>query len=266
MPYTVKIEIANNVFQISSDSEWHILWLKDNYSTFVSQASPDLEVFLKLDKKWAERPDSFLPPKAEWRENLLHAKMRSFDIDIDVPGRTAMVRASPQFGIVGLVKFLSSIMLMKKDGFLLHASSVLNGGSSCIFFGPSGSGKTTIARLAGQRAVLSDETAAISRRGNSYYAHATPFAGEFGRVRKNTGGPIKAAFFLNKDTRFFHKRLGRGEAIKKLFCSVMMDLADPGIADSLFSSFDMFVKSVPCYDLYFKPKNTIWRYIDGIAG
>ena len=67
-----------------------------------------------------------------------------------------------------------------------------------MFFGPSGSGKTTIARLSGDRVVLSDETVAIAGDSGSYRAYATPFAGEFGVVKENGRAAVRAAFLIRE--------------------------------------------------------------------
>ncbi|MDD5044474.1 MAG: phosphoenolpyruvate carboxykinase (ATP) [Candidatus Omnitrophica bacterium] len=262
----IKLKIAKNIFRISSENRRPILWLEKNYQTFVSNAKADLEVSLHLEKGWKKKRGTSLAPPSLRQNNRFLSQTRFFDIDMDFNNRKAVISGSEDIGIVSVMTALCSMLLIKEGGFLLHASAVLKDNFSYVFFGPSGSGKTTMARLSeDNKIILTDETTAIVRSNGSYHAYATPFSGDYGMVKKNTGGKIKAVFLLKKDDRFRHVLLKPRDAVRQLFCSAMIPAVDPGIADHLFNTFSKFTGSLPCYELYFKPQPSVWRYIDGLT-
>ena len=267
MMHSLRLNIANTEYQIFTNSLRHILWLKKNYKTFLSlsESKPDLQIILKIDKKWKRDPRLFSPSKSIWHKCRFSTKTRFFDMEIDFKQSKAKVSAAPGLGPVDLVRFSCAIMLIRKEGFFLHASAVLDGKSSFIFFGPSESGKTTIARLSKDKTVLTDETTALARCNGSYNAYATPFAGDFGRVKENTSGPIKAIFLIKKAARFGRKKIKANDAVKQLFCNAIMPIDGPEISYYLFNTFEQFVRRVPCYELYFKAEPEIWRYIHGFV-
>jgi len=263
MKYGIRLKIADTVFQVFSDSKKPILWLRERYQRFFSSLEPDFHVFITLDKNWKKRPSSFLAPRPVLTDSRFSAQTRFFDVRIDFTRRKATVTADPEFGIVPTLAFLCSAVLMKNGGFLLHASAVLKDRFSYVFFGPSESGKTTIARLSKGKTVLTDETAAIVRHNGRYSAYATPFAGEFGDVDENTGGPIKAIFLLRKDSSFGCRALKKSDAVRQLFCNARMPIGSAIMANTLFDTFEGLATKTPCYELSFKPEPKIWRYIDG---
>ena len=261
MEKSIKIDIAGTVYGIHCDNQRPISWLEENYGPFVSSKKAGLDVFLRLSKR--RRSTSPAGHPLAWTNRYFHARTPFADIGIDFEEKKASVRTVSSPPMVDIMRFLCSIMLMKKRGFLLHASAVLDGRSSYIFFGPSESGKTTIARLSRGKTILTDETAAIARHNRSYKAYATPFFGDYGNVEKNANGPLKAVFFIKKSDRFEHKYLKPGEAVKQLFCNAIRVADDPGISKEMFLSFEDITKKVPFYELHFKKTPEIWRYIHG---
>jgi hypothetical protein len=269
MENSLNIKIADTLFKISCNAYQPLRILEEHYRTFLSPfgPEPDLRISVILDEGWQVRAES--PSYAKWNADTFSVKTQYFDAQIDFSKNTADVVQDPDCGIGGPVRILCSWVLMRKGGFLLHASSILNEERrhSYVFSGPSESGKTTIARLSrGKDTVLTDETTAVARCGDSYDAYATPFAGEYGPVKKNAGGPIKALFFIKKDARFWHNRLKSQEAARRLFCNSMMHTTDPVMTDILFTTLEHFVKTVECYEFSVKPEPGLWRYIGDNIG
>ena len=269
MDHVLKIKISDILFQVfCHDAERRHL-LKKYFAVFLvdPERPADMRISITIDKAWQPRPDGMF--HATWDHDQLSVKTQSFDGQIDFSENEANVVLDPECGIAWPVRVLGSWVLMKKGGFFLHASSILDEARriSYVFSGLSGSGKTTIARLSRKNdTVLTDETTAIAQCGNHYSAYATPFSGEYGPVRKNKGGTIKALFFIKKDMRFGHKRLSSREAIQQLFLNSRTHTIDPLMTDSLFTSFEHFVKTVPCYELAIKPDPGLWRYIGDNIG
>lgn len=199
-----------------------------------------------------------------WDGSNLTVKAQVFDLTMDFRKQEAMITASRNLGIVDLLRFLTSLVLVKRGGFLSHASAILDSkGRVFVFCGPSESGKTTIARLSGGKTILTDETTAIVRMNGDFYAYATPFAGEFGQVEKNTGAPIRAIFFINKAGQFSHGKLTVPEAIRKMLCSAILDFYDAKLYNYLFDTLSALVKTVPCYELRFRAEPALWEYLYG---
>ncbi len=95
-----------------------------------------------------------------------------------------------------------SVVLLANSGILLHAGAVVRAGRAIVFSGPSGSGETTLARLAGQQPVLSDESVAITpgptgRNGNKVlYVFGAPFFGEMTEGVANDRAPVGEVFLI----------------------------------------------------------------------
>lgn len=259
MAYSIKLAIADITFEFISAQCEPISFIKRKFKIFLSTAHPDVKISLKLTETREGGGEPFIP-LVSWNGSALSARTQFFDVLTDFGKNTASISVGPDTGMFNVLKFFSSVFLMYRDGFLLHASSVIYRRNAYLFFGPSGSGKSTIARLS-RGAVLSDETTGVRTRKDRCGAWSTPFSGEFDGVRSNITAPIKAAFLLKKDMVFSHRPMSRRESIQSLFESVMMPLPDPTTADNLFRTFAEFTKKIPCYEFHFRPEPGIWRYI-----
>lgn len=223
------------------------------------------EVKIETDSLWIDRDDKFQTiPK--WDKDSMTISLPFCDAEIDFKTRKAKARSGQYIGLFSFLRFLSAMHLMRHGGFLLHASSVLTHKGAYIFSGVSGSGKTTIANLAQKdMQVMTDETSAVLKSENGYMAYATPFSGDFDKPIEDTKGAIRALFFLRQDLIFGHRRLRENEAVRELLRNIIMTVSDQGLANGLFDTLVSFARSVPCYELSFKPTEEIWRYADGIA-
>src|SRR5205823_4169108 len=66
-------------------------------------------------------------------------------------------------------------LLLPRRGFLLHACAAVDGDGAVVAFGPSGAGKTTLASLAGDRPVISDDLVALAFVDDELRAIPAPF-------------------------------------------------------------------------------------------
>jgi len=259
MPSKVRFKIADVTFQFSSSYPKHILWFKEYYGTYLSEDDPDLDISLEFGR----RPRSRGPNNTELisEDGRFYLSTDFFDVKGGYPGGKINVTANHNMGPADLTRTLFSIITVRRGGFLLHASSVADGDHSYVFCGPSESGKTTIARLSEEKDVLTDETTAIIKKDKQFYAYATPFFGELGKITKNRGAPIKALFFIHKSKDFSHKRTGRIEAMRYLFNDIILRGRNAELAGKVLDNACELAGSVPCYDFYFKPDAELWRYI-----
>jgi hypothetical protein len=88
--------------------------------------------------------------------------------------------------------------LLSRDGFLLHAATVLHNGRAYVFAGRSGAGKSTVAALSPKAGVLTDEISLLQRGNGIWHAYGTPFWGEFRSAGSNTSAPVEGIFHLVK--------------------------------------------------------------------
>lgn len=260
----VKFKIANITFQFSSSYSKPILWFKRHYGIYLSEDAPDLDISLEFRKRYKSNKTSGNPELIS-ENGKFSLSTDFFDVEGSYPDGKIDVISDYDMGVADLTRTLFSIIIVKRGGLLLHASAVADGNRSFVFCGPSESGKTTIARLSEEKDVLTDETTAVIKKDNRFYAYATPFFGELGKITKNRGAPIKAVFFIHKSKDFSHKRTGRIEAMRYFLYNVILRGRNLDLAEEVLDNITDLTQSAPCYDLYFRPHKGLWRYINGIS-
>jgi len=249
-------------FQFSSPYPKPILWLRQNFGIYLSEDAPDLDISLEFRKGYRGNKISGNAAELISENGTFSLKTHYYDVKGNYANGKVDVVSNHNMGVADLARTLFSIMLVKKGGFLLHASAIADNDRSYVFCGPSESGKTTIARLAGGRDVLTDETTAVTIKDSRYYAYSTPFFGEFGRVSKNRGAPIKTVFFIHKGEGFSHKKIRKVEAMRYFFDNIILRSGNLDLTKKLLDNTYGLARSVPCYELYFKPDAGLWRYIN----
>lgn len=259
----VRFNIAGIRFSLASEYKRHIEQLEDNYKPFLCSADEkcDLRINVTAMKNFSK------PSGITSKNSVLPLSLRygnDFRLEGDISRGLFTVEARKDFDLTGIIRVITAAVLFEKDGFLLHASGIKGGDRGYIFCGPSESGKTTIARLSGGRDVLSDETVAVRKVRNRWYAYATPFWGDLGRQDRSSRANLRAIFFIFKGAGFSHHRLRHREAVKRLIPNINLVDRDSYRMERLFDIASEAAQSVPCHDLYFKPHRSIWRYIDGI--
>jgi len=107
---------------------------------------------------------------------------------------------------------IAIINLLGKDGFLLHASSVLVKNRVVMFIGKSGAGKsTTMKMLKDSFPPFSDDCVAIKKSGNEYLCFQVPWIEKDSSLIKlsQKGLKITALFFLVKNRPFSLKKVNQ---------------------------------------------------------
>jgi energy-coupling factor transporter ATP-binding protein EcfA2 len=188
-----------------------------------------------------------------------------FSAAIDFSSRSALIEADTQTGIVDIVRFVISTVLINNKGFLMHAASIMRRGQIYVFAGPSASGKTTLCQTMPGASVLTDETSALVRNGCGFRAHSTCFAGEYGQVRCNVSAPVKSIFFIRKGSRFRHRRLDSCASCTEMLRNCILDFHETTLMRRLLATVDALAGRVPCYELSVSRGGELWRYIDGFV-
>lgn len=121
---------------------------------------------------------------------------------VDPSSKRVTVRARPPRAALDPIEAVTAIdtplrlwlsyVLPRLDGVLVHASGYGDDRGAVIFPAVSGGGKTTLARKLPHEHVLSDDLVALRREDGRWFAHATPFVGEYRRATRPRRCPLRA--------------------------------------------------------------------------
>lgn len=152
-----------------------------------------------------------------------------------------------------IIKALEMI-LMKKKGFLLHASAVLHGEKVILFTGVSGAGKSTASALLGRKyPVLADDICILKKEQRNFYFYQSPFVEKNRKIiKEDIEYPIKKVFFLRKDKNFKIEPIKNKEYIFKRLSRQLW--AEQNNAQAHLKYFMEFVYTHDFYFLYFAKK------------
>ncbi len=157
---------------------------------------------------------------------------------------------------------MHTLLLARKGGFLVHASSAIRNGRAFLFSGVSGAGKTTMARLAPpDAALLTDEISYVTKQQGRYIAVGTPFFGELARVGENIEAPIEAVYLLAKGPKNKIEPIEGADAVRGLMENVLFFARDPEFVNLVFDAACDFVAHVPVKRLTFAPDTSVWELI-----
>ncbi|MFY9682333.1 MAG: hypothetical protein WA416_03890 [Candidatus Sulfotelmatobacter sp.] len=258
---TLSIEIGGMPIALRTDDPSLRQLIEDRYTGFVGTLQnsdlefdvdlcelsdfPDDELEVKLEAgEWSLRRGDF---RARWNPDTGHGHIRQ--------------SCSP-YAIDCVLRIVHGLILARRGGFLVHASSLIRNGKAFLFSGVSGAGKTTISRLAPSDAtLLTDEISYVRREGNRYVACGTPFAGELARVGENCCAPLSALFLLEKGLQNHIEPAGPSEAIRRLLRNILFFADDPELVKLVFQSACEFASLVPIHRLVFVPDQRVWDII-----
>ena len=250
--YKTSFSVAKISFSFNADKPTHINWFNNGYGKYFCRIEkPDIRV--QIVPSLNNVPGDFVSVSKEL--GLYHHKK----------GLGSYAAFHKEFLPLGdITRFLASRVIIEKDGLLLHACGIKRGKDTFLFCGPSGAGKTTVAKLAIKPwEVLSDETVAVRKLSDNFQAFSTPFFGDFGKVTKNTGAPLKAIFFLNNARSFGLRQLDLISAVKKLAQGIFLigNNWQNSMEDALRIA-ESLARKVPAYELDFLPEVSLWKYLE----
>src|SRR5579864_2307908 len=166
------------------------------------------------------------------------------------------------YSLDSVLRIVHTLLLARKGGFLMHASSGIRNGRAFLFAGVSGAGKTTMARLAPpDAALLTDEISYVTRRDGRYSAVGTPFFGELARAGENLQAPIEALYLLAKGPKIKIEPIVGADAVRGLLGNILFFARDPEFVKLVFDSAFDFVRRIPVRRLTFVPDTSVWELI-----
>lgn len=153
-------------------------------------------------------------------------------------------------------------LLSNMNGMTFHASAVIKNRSAFLFAGSSGMGKSTISKLFDKRniTVLSDDRVIVRRENNLVKAYGTPWHGD-AMLYSAKNAPLKKIFFLKHGKKNEIKSIDRTHAAALLVVRSFPPYWDAERMHSVLSLCTELAQMIPCYELYFKPNDSIVDFV-----
>ncbi len=161
-----------------------------------------------------------------------------------------------------LLRYIYPMALIYRDGFCIHASSVVKNDKAYIFPGKSGAGKTTIAWLSQDATFLGDDVSIVRKMGEEFIAYGSPFCGSFGVSGGKISKPIIGSFFPVKSKENYVVKLSAKDALRKLLPNILLFGQDQYSKTKAFDLAYEFVSSISNYNLHFLRDLSFWKCID----
>lgn len=164
-----------------------------------------------------------------------------------------------EYALDSLLRVLLSWRLLSHSGFLLHAATVIRNGKAQVFTGKSGAGKTTVASLAPEGSVLTDEISLVRREDGVWRAYGTPFWGEFRAAGANTSAPVAGIFRLIQATENRAALLRPREILRMLLPNVLFFSSEPAANRRLLDIISLAASEISAFDLAFRKNPSFWE-------
>ena len=260
------INIGEIPFTIFFDNKDFLVENKLTFSNFISQEAEDsinIEVEYVPSEKLKyetgiESPKIFF----DSTKNIYKMYWNSFNGVFNSEQMIGKISCAKHFGLNSFIRIVLTLVLLKNQGFLVHASSLIRNDKGYVFPGKSGAGKTTITRLTPGSILLSDELSLIKKINGKFRVYGTPFWSELSIDGENTSISIEDIYFPVQDEKNYVNSIGFSLALEKLLPNVIFYLNDKNLEKKLFNLCIEFISNVSSYELHFLPEYTFWRSID----
>jgi hypothetical protein len=258
----VVVEIGGLPIRLHSDDPAFIRLIQERYAGYVSSendASFDFDI--TLAPPGTESGDEDL--QVTWNSGRWLMERGDFRAEWDpFTSRGRIEQTINPYSLDSVLRIVHTLLLARKGGFLVHASSAIRNGRAFLFSGVSGAGKTTMARLAPpDAALLTDEISYVTMEDGKYTAVGTPFFGELARVGENLRAPIECVYLLAKGPENKIEPIVGADAIRGLLGNILFFARDPEFVKLVFDAAFDFVSRVPVRRLTFVPDSRVWELI-----
>jgi hypothetical protein len=166
-----------------------------------------------------------------------------------------------EYALDSLLRILLSWKLTGRNGFLLHAATVIRNGKAYVFTGRSGAGKSTVASLSPKGSILTDEISLLRRENGEWRAYGTPFWGEFRAAGSNTSAPVRGIFRLVQAAENRVTPLRPIEMIRALLPNVLFFSSESKANRRLLEIVGQAAEETPGYELAFRKAPAFWEVL-----
>jgi hypothetical protein len=166
-----------------------------------------------------------------------------------------------EYALDSLLRVLLSWKLASREGFLLHAATVIRAGKAYVFTGRSGAGKSTVASLSPHGSVLTDEISLLRRENGVWRAYGTPFWGEFRAAGSNTSAPVRGIFRLVQAAENRVASLRPVELLRALLPNVLFFSAEFEANRRLLEILGQAAEEISGGELSFRRDRTFWEVL-----
>jgi hypothetical protein len=256
------IEIGQMPVRVKTSDAEFLHMLADRYAGFVT-ASERAEIEFNVDLVAPRPGDPNADVCATQHAGRWSLTRGDFSAEWEPESRRGWIRQSANpYSIDSVLRIVHTLVLAKKNGFLLHSASAIRAGKAFLFAGVSGAGKTTISRLApSDVTLLTDEISYVSKHSDGYVAFGTPFAGELAKIGENVSAPIAAVYLLAQGPENRIDPISLSEAARSLLSNILFFAEDEELVRAAFHSAFEFVSQVPVARLTFLPDSRVWELI-----
>jgi hypothetical protein len=258
----VVVEIGGLPIRLHCDDPAFVRQIHERYAGYVSasnNASFDFDIELAPPGTLSGNEDV----RVSWDSGLWLMERGDFRAEWNpATARGRIQQTINPYSLDCVLRIVHTLLLARKGGFLLHASSAIRNGRAFLFSGVSGAGKTTMVRLAPpDAALLTDEISYVTKQQGRYTAVGTPFYGELARVGENLKAPIEALYLLAKGPENKIEPITGTDAVRGLLENILFFARDPEFVKLVFESACDFVNHVPVRRLTFAPTSSVWELI-----
>lgn len=158
--------------------------------------------------------------------------------------------------------------LVRRGGFLLHASYIDVNGEAILFTAPSGTGKSTQASLwcsLRGAELINGDRAAVTVEETGVNAWGVPYSGS-SLVRKNENRPLKAVVFLSQAKKTTVSPLEGMAAFRKIWEGCGVNTWDPEDMNLCAQTVMNMLSRVPVYHLACTPDESAVCILEEILG
>jgi hypothetical protein len=166
-----------------------------------------------------------------------------------------------EYALDSLLRILLTMVLLPRGGFLLHGASIVRDGRAYVFFGRSGAGKSTVASLAPEGSVLTDEISLLRYSNGCWQAHGTPFWGEFRSAGINQLFPVAGLYLLTQANEESVELFSMKQALRALLPCVLFFSREKNAHETLLRTLLSLIEEIPCHRLHFRRNAEFWRVI-----
>lgn len=183
----------------------------------------------------------------------------------DGRGTLALVeREGPQYlrGLENFLRVVTASWILRRGGFLLHASGIVRDGKAYVFFGPSGAGKTTVTDLSPDDTILSDDLTLVVAEAGGYRAAGIPFGLAHHKVPDTRRSfPIGSLNRLVQSRSVRREPMRGARAVAAVAASLPFVMQETGQAVLAIETVWRALLTIPVYRLEFRKDDAFWGVV-----